>query len=130
MPNIADLVVTDDDAEVNSRTFDAVMAEGGKGTWYLQDLNTIPAGKQTLSVSIDTATAKRATDRIKLNFAFPEEVTVDSQVVVQDTPRFTIEIVAPTGSSATEMTKNQNLVISVLGSQMVQDYIRDRMPVH
>jgi hypothetical protein len=81
-------------------------------------------------VSIDTATAKRATDRIKLLFAFPEEVTVDSQVVVQDTPRFTIEIVAPTGSSSAEMTKNQNLVISVLGSQMVQDYIRDRMPVH
>jgi hypothetical protein len=130
MPNITDLIVTDDDAEVNSRTFDAVMAEGGKGTWYLQDENTIPAGKQTLTVSIDRATAKRATDRIKLNFAFPEEITVDSQVVVHDTPRVTIEIVAPSASSVAEMTKNQNLVLSVLGSTTLKEYIRDRMPVH
>lgn len=130
MATITDISVTDDDAGTNTRVFSAVMADGGKGTWALKDANTIFAGIGSLQISLDQASSKRATNKVKLSLAFPKEVDDNGTTVVNDTGRVTVDVVVPTGFTATDIENMRNLSSKIQMSAVWKAYLDEAEPVY
>jgi hypothetical protein len=115
MSAISAITLTDNAGASNNRVFDPVSTSGGVARWTCKDSNTA-AGRPTLQLTFDERKPNRATDRVKLSFSYPQEVLVDGVYVIENTARFTADIVVPSGLTDAERSKFSYLVMRSIAS--------------
>lgn len=85
----------------------------------------ISGSEEQIGLSLSRANANRATNKVKLTFAMPFEQTVDGQVIVRSTARFTGEWTLPDDMSATERGHFAALVKNSVAQADIEDYVTD-----
>lgn len=89
----------------------------------------IAASEETLAISLSRFTSNRPTDKVKLTLGVPHEQTVDGQVEVRDTARFTGEWTLPNTMSATERADFAALVANAIDNSDIAGHVEDLIPV-
>ena len=89
----------------------------------------IAASEEILGVSLSRFTTNRPTDKVKLTLSVPHEQTVDGQVEVRDTARFTGEWTLPNSMTSAERGHFAALVANAIDNSDIAGHVEDLLPV-
>lgn len=85
-----------------------------------------PLGFRRLVLKMNRATGTRPTDRVSMEFSYPEIATVSGVVTLLHTARFQSgSFIIPTSMTAAARANLFAFVKNAMGSSLVQAYVRD-----
>lgn len=85
-----------------------------------------PLGFRRLILKMNRASGTRPTDRVTVEFSYPEIATVSGVVTLLHTARFQSgSFIIPTSMTAAARADLYAFVKNALGSSLVQSYVRD-----
>lgn len=122
MSTIANIVVAD--ATPTNHTFYPIRS-GMDSQWITHEgANALVQSKLQATASLASAT--RATDKFKLNFALPFPKTVDGVVTVRSTPRAILDVILPDDMTAAERLMFWTMYRNACAATLIAALITDR----
>lgn len=122
MSTIANIVVAD--ATPTNHTFYPIRS-GMDSQWITHEgANALVQSK--LQVTTSLASATRATDKFKLNFAFPYPKTVDGVITVRSTPRVITDVIIPDDMTAAERLQFWTMYRNSVAASLIAALMTDR----
>lgn len=120
MPAAANIVLND--ATPTAHTFVPLSAGPGLTIHAENGVALTPSGALQFTSSLDLASAKRSTDRIRLQFSYPVEQTVDGVTSVAYTGRAFVDAAIPVQMTTAERTHLAAFVANMAANAVLQGY--------
>lgn len=93
---------------------------------FVDRSNASPMGFRRLTLKMNRANGSRPTDRVTVEFSYPEVAIVSGVVTLLHTARFQSgSFVIPTSMTAAARANLFAFVKNAMGSALVQSYVRD-----
>jgi len=120
MPSAANIVLAD--STPANHTFVPLQVSPGLTLHSESGVAGTPSGDLNFTSSLDLASAKRSTDRLKFQFNYPVEQTVDGIVSVAYTARVFVDVAIPVQMTTTQRNHLAAYTQNLMTNTVIKGY--------